>query len=168
MLIAGATGGVGSIAVQLAAQRGATVIATAKPGAGEVLVRSLGATETVDYSSGDVAEQVRSRYPGGISALIDTVNRGDAFSPMAALVRDGGRIASTLGAADVDALAARGVRATNVQGAPTAEKLRMLAEQVANGTLRIELQRTFPLVDAAAALATFSAGTRGKIVITIG
>ena len=99
VLIAGATGGVGSFAVQLAAERGATVIATAKPGEEETYVRALGASDTVDYSTGEVASAMRARYPEGIAALIDTVNRDEAFPPMAALVRDGGRIATTLGAA---------------------------------------------------------------------
>jgi NADPH:quinone reductase-like Zn-dependent oxidoreductase len=167
VVIAGATGGVGSFAVQLAAQRGATVIATARPGAEEDFVRALGAVETIDYTAGDVADAIRSRYPDGVTALIDLANREDAFTAMAALVQDGGRVASTLGAAEVEALAAVNVRATNIMGAPTAEKLALLAEQVAAGSLRVEIQQTFPLEQAAAALAAFSAGTVGKIVLTV-
>jgi NADPH:quinone reductase-like Zn-dependent oxidoreductase len=167
VLIVGATGGVGSIAVQLVAQRGATVIATAKAGDEEAFVRSLGATETIDYSTENVAEAVRARFPGGIAALIDTIDRGDAFGPVAALVRDGGAVSTTLGAADVEGLAARRVTATNIMGAPTPEKLTSLADQVAAGSLQIRIQRTFPLAEADAALATFMAGTLGKIVLTI-
>jgi NADPH:quinone reductase-like Zn-dependent oxidoreductase len=167
VVVAGATGGVGSIAVQLAAQRGATVIATARPGDDEAFVRELGASTTVDYSSGDVAEAIRALYPDGVTALIDVVNRGEAFAPMAALVRDGGRIATTLSTADVEALAARGVRATNVTGLPTPEKLGSLAGQVAEGTLRVEIQQTYPLAEAPRAFAAFMAGTRGKIVLTV-
>lgn len=167
MLVVGATGGVGSIAVQLAAQRGATVIATAKAGDEAAFARSLGAADTIDYSKENVADVVRARFPGGLTALIDTVNSGEAFAPMAALVRDGGRVATTLGAADVPALGARNVRATNVMGAPTPEKLTSLADQVAAGTLEIRIQQTFPLTEAPAALAAFNAGTLGKIVLTI-
>jgi NADPH:quinone reductase-like Zn-dependent oxidoreductase len=167
VLIAGATGGVGSITVQLAAQRGATVIATAKAGDEDEFVRSLGASETVDYSAGDVAAQIRSRFPDGVRALIDTVNREDAFAAMTALVRAGGRVATTLGAADVDALAARDIRATNVMGGPTTEKLSALAAQVAAGTLHIEIQQTFPFNTVADALAAFAGGTRGKLVLEI-
>ena len=167
VVVAGATGGVGSIAVQLAAQRGATVIATARAGDEEAFVRALGASAAVDYSTGDVAEAIRAYYPEGVTALIDTVNRGEAFAPMAALVRDGGRIATTLGTADVEALAARDVRAANLMGAPTPEKLSSLAEQVADGTLRVEIQQTYPLADAARAFAAFMAGTRGKLVVIV-
>jgi len=168
VLVVGATGGVGSIAVQLAAQRGATVIATAKSGGEDAFVRSLGATETVDYTAGDIAEIVRARYPDGIDVLLDLVNRDAAFAAVTSLVRDGGRIATTMSAADVEALATRNTRATNVMGNPTPEKLANLAGQVAAGTLRIEVQQTFPLEDVAAAFAAFRGGTRGKLVLLIG
>jgi NADPH:quinone reductase-like Zn-dependent oxidoreductase len=168
VLIVGATGGVGSLAVQLAAQRGASVIGTAKPGEDDAFVRALGAADTVDYAAGDVAEAIRARYPAGIDALIDVVSRGDVFTRLAGLVRDGGHIASSMGAADVEGLAARGIRATNLMGTPTPEKLAMLAAQVAAGTLRVEVQQTFPLADAPAAFAVFTAGTRGKLVLTVG
>jgi NADPH:quinone reductase-like Zn-dependent oxidoreductase len=167
VLIAGATGGVGSFAVQLAAQRGATVIATARVGEEDAFVRGLGASDAIDYT-GDVASAVRGKYPNGVTALIDVVNRGDAFAPMAALVRNGGRIATTLGAADVEALAQRGVRATNVVGAPTSEKLTTLAEAAASGSRRVEVQRTFPLDNAPEALQAFSGGTLGKLVLVVG
>lgn len=86
---------------------------------------------------------------------------------MAELVRDGGRIATTLGAADVDALAARGVTATNVRGTPTPENLAWLADEVAAGRLHVEIQRTYPLAEIQSALLAFGAGTRGKIVLEV-
>ena len=168
ILVAGATGGVGSFAVQLAAQRGARVIATAKPGDEDTFVRSLGASETVDYAQAGLTDAIRLLAPDGLDALIDMVNRGEAFAPFAALVRDGGRIATTLGAADVPALAERGVRATNIQGTPTAEKLAVLADQAASGQLQVPIDRTFAFADVPAALAAFGAGTRGKLVLRIG
>jgi len=165
VVVAGATGGVGSIAVQLAAQRGATVVATAKAGDEEAFVRGLGASVTVDYSAGDVAEQIRARYPGGIDALIDVVNRDEAASALAALVRDGGRLATTLGSADIEGLVTRGVRATNVNASPTPQKLASLAQSAASGDLQVQIQQTFALADVGAALAAFSAGTTGKIAV---
>jgi NADPH:quinone reductase-like Zn-dependent oxidoreductase len=168
VLVVGATGGVGSFAVQLCAQRGATVIATARPGEEDALVRALGASDTVDWSSGNLADRVHAQHSDGVSALIDTVNRGDAFGPVAALVRDGGRIATTLGTADAEELAARDVQATNVMGAPTADKLATLAEAAATGSLRVEVQRTFPLDEADQALQAFAAGTVGKLVLVMG
>lgn len=168
ILIVGATGGVGSFAVQLAAQRGATVIATAREGDEAAWITDLGAAETIDYTTEDIVEAVRASYPDGIDVLIDAVSRDEAFTKAAGLVRDGGRIASTLGAADVEALAVRGITAVNIMGTPTSEKLSALAAQVDAGTLRVHIQATFPLAEAPAALAAFAAGTQGKIVLAIG
>jgi NADPH2:quinone reductase len=169
VVVAGATGGVGSFVVQFASHHGATVIATAKAGDEEAYVRALGASETVDYAEGSPADALRARFPEGIDVLIDLVNRDPAaFAAMASLVRDGGRLATTMGAADVEALAARGVHGTNLMAQPTAEKLAEVAEHVDEGTVRAEVQRTFPLDQAAAATAAFAAGTVGKLVLTVG
>ncbi len=127
----------------------------------------LGATETVDYASGDVADAIRARFPDGLTALIDFVNRGDAFTRLTGLVRPGGRVATTLVTADAEALAGREIRATNVMAAPTPEKLTSLATQVAAGTLRVKLQKTFPLADAHGALEAFQVGTMGKVVVVV-
>jgi hypothetical protein len=94
------------------------------------------------------------------------VSRAEPFAAVAALVRDGAHIASTLGAADVEGLAARRIGATNIMGSPTTEKLTALAEQVASGVLHLGV-RSFPLSETLAAFAAFSAGTIGKIVLEI-
>jgi NADPH:quinone reductase-like Zn-dependent oxidoreductase len=165
VLIVGATGGVGSLAVQLAAERGITVIATALPDQAEY-VMSLGASETIDYSAGSVADAVRGRFPDGVAALIDVVNQKDALTELAAVVRVGGHVATLMGAADAEKLAARQVAGTNVMANPTAEKLGLLAELAASGALRVEIQATYPIDQADEALKVFRQGTRGKIVLT--
>jgi NADPH:quinone reductase-like Zn-dependent oxidoreductase len=167
VLVMGATGGVGAFAIQLAAQRGARVIASAMPGDDDAFVRALGAAETIDWTQSGLGDTVRRLVPGGLPALIDVVSRDEAFMALAALVQDGGRASTTLGAADVPALAERGVTATNVMGTPTPEKLSSLAERVASGTLQVPIQQTFPLADAPSAIEAFSAGTRGKLVLTV-
>jgi NADPH:quinone reductase-like Zn-dependent oxidoreductase len=145
------------------------VVATARSGEEETYVRSLGAAETFDYANGNVAEALRARFPEGVDVLLDFVNRDPAaFSEMASLVKRGGRIATTMGAADVDALATRDVRATNLMAVTTAEKMTEIATQVEEGRLRVEIQQTFPLADAGAATAAFAAGTLGKIILTVG
>lgn len=160
-------GGVGAFAVQLAAQRGARVLASVKPGEDDAFVRTLGAAETIDYTQSGLGDMVRSLTPDGLAGLIDFVSRDEAFGPLAALVRDGGRAATTLGAANVEALAEKGVTATNVMAPPTAEKLASLAARAAAGTLQVPVQETFLLENFAAAMASFGTGTRGKIVITV-
>src|SRR5437764_11258916 len=132
VLIVGADGGVGSYAVQLAAKRGATVIATAKPD-DEQRLRDLGAAETIDYTREDIAAAVRAHHRDGVSALIDLVNQADGFAPLAELVRDGGRATSSLGAADIDGLARRSITATNVMANADPSVMGRLAELVAGG-----------------------------------
>ena len=74
VLIVGATGGVGSFAVQLAARAGATVVAPARPEDEEYL-RDLGVSELVPRD-GDLAATARERYPDGFDAVLDLVNNG--------------------------------------------------------------------------------------------
>jgi NADPH:quinone reductase-like Zn-dependent oxidoreductase len=168
VLIMGSTGGVGAFAIQFAAQRGARVLASAKPGEDDAFVRSLGASETIDYTQSGLGDTVRRLAPGGLAGLIDVVSRGEAFMALARLLDDGSRAATTLGAADVAVLAERGIRATNIAGTPTAQKLASLAAQVPAATLQVSIQQVFAFADAPSAMAAFSAGTRGKLVLAIG
>ncbi len=163
VLIVGAAGGVGSFAVQLAAQRGATVIATVRPGDEERL-RGFGAAETIDYTSVDIAERVRELHPGGVRGLIDLVDRAEAFAAMAALVEDGGRAASPVGAAAEDAR----ITAANISGAtPGPAGLARLVESAAAGELKVTVDSVRPLDEVPAAVEEFPRGKRGKIVISV-
>ena len=167
VLIVGATGGVGTFAMQLAAQRGAVVIATARPDE-EASVRALGATHTVDWSAGGVVEAVRTLYPDGVTAVIDLVDQKDALTELGAIVRSGGRVTTLLGASDIEAFADRGIVASNTNAATTPDKIRRLADMVASGRLRVVIQETYPLDRAAEAITAFQAGSRGKLVLAIG
>lgn len=166
VLVVGATGGVGSFAVQLAARRGLTVVATARPAA-EALVRELGATETIDYSAGSVADAIRSRHPGGIDALIDLVDQKDALADLASIVRPGGHVATLMGAADVEQLAAQGVSGHNVNARPTADKLRLLGELAGSGAISVPIQGVYSIDRTGDALQAFQQGTRGKLVVSM-
>src|ERR687895_2643142 len=88
VLIVGATGGVGSYAVQLAARRGARVIATAHQ-ANEAFVRELGVTEAIDHTRVDLVEAVRAAHPEGIEAVIDMVSDREVLSCMTGLLKKG-------------------------------------------------------------------------------
>ncbi|MDX3581347.1 NADP-dependent oxidoreductase [Streptomyces europaeiscabiei] len=166
VLVIGASGGVGSYAVQLLAARGVTVLATTDAADAD-RVKGLGAATVIDYTRGDVAAQVRAAHPDGVDALVDLI----AYAPDALpldLVRKGGKVASTLGAADDQALAARGLTGGNVMAAPGRDDIAPLAEQAAAGTLTVDVTTVLPLESAAEGLATIASGTaRGKIVITI-
>ena len=164
MLIVGATGGVGTFAVQLAAALGAHVVASAKRG-DEDFVKSLGAAETVDYA-GDLAATVRERHPDGVDALIDLVHRDPGeFAAFAGLVRGGGSTVSAVGGAGEET-AIGDVRVSNVNGDPS--HLDGLAELVGRGALRAAIRRTYGLEDAAKALEDFAnEHTLGKLVIQV-
>ena len=110
----GATGGVGSYLVQLAATRGARVLAISSSENANY-ARTLGAAETVDYAAGDIVEAVRSLAPGGVD-VISEMHSGDDTARLAELVRSGGRVVSAVGGADEEALKARGIEGANVSG----------------------------------------------------
>jgi NADPH:quinone reductase len=95
VLVVGATGGVGSFAVQLAAPAGAPVVAPALP-EDEKYLRGLGMSEVLPRD-GDVAAAVRERYADGVDALLDLVS----YAPGAfdGALKDGARVASPNGAA---------------------------------------------------------------------
>lgn len=163
VLIVGATGGVGTYAVQLASARGANVIATALPD-DETWIHGLGATETVDYSA-DVVAQVREAYPDGVDALIVAVHVGDGFDGLAGLVRDGGAIASTVGGPDdVGREISVALLYPQSDPAPFEEVVRLVTE----GSLTIPLTKTYAFEDLPEALGLVAERrSRGKTAITI-
>jgi NADPH:quinone reductase-like Zn-dependent oxidoreductase len=158
VLISGATGGVGAIAVQYATARGARVIATAQPDEEAAFVRGLGATDVVD-PTGDLAEQVRAISPGGVDVVLHFAGDGLA---LAGLLGEKGRLASTLGLGPDQHPAATAVMAT-----PTVNTLNRLAADVAAGRLSVSVSRTYELADVPAAFADFAAGTVGKIAVAV-
>jgi NADPH:quinone reductase-like Zn-dependent oxidoreductase len=167
VLMVGATGGIGSYAVQLAARRGARVIATARR-ANEAFVRELGAAETIDHTTQDIAGAVLVAHPDGIEAIIDVVSTPDVLSRMARLLKKGGRLASSVYAADTEGLAGRGIDATNVGMQPSARRLEELSRMVDAGEISVSLERTFPLEKAREALEEIrKRHVRGKIVLLV-
>ena len=158
VLISGATGGVGGFAVQLAAARGAYVVATARPGEDDAYLRDLGAHHTVDFT-GDAPAAVAALRSGGIHAVVHLA--GDGLE-LADLLVPGGRIASTLGLS-ADQLNGRAVQATPVLALPASRTLGRLAADALYSQLSVPVQRTYVLADVPRALADFAAGTRGKL-----
>src|SRR5215212_6218655 len=143
VLVVGATGGVGSLAVQLAARAGATVVAAALP-EDEAYLRELGVSELLPRD-GDLAAAARERHPDGFDAVLDLVNYAPGVP--ATLAKGGGRIPSPAGAAG------EGPGRTMIMAAPTPENLDRLARLLADGTLRVPIQATYELAQAPNALA---------------
>jgi NADPH2:quinone reductase len=162
VLIAGATGGVGAIAIQLAKSRGATVIATAATPEEVAFVHDLGADETVDYRE-DLAAAVTALYPDGIDTVLHAAGDGIA---LAGLVASGGKFASTLGVGP-DQLAGSDVEAGVVMAIPSSETLDALAAAVSDGSLRVPISKTYTLDQVSQALKDFTSGTVGKIAVAV-
>ncbi|MBF6328248.1 NADP-dependent oxidoreductase [Nocardia transvalensis] len=163
VLIVGATGGVGSFAVQLAKSAGAHVIATGTPHRAAGL-RRLGADEVIDHTSADVLERTRELVPAGVDVVIDLVSRGDAVAASAAAVKDGGRLVSTN--AHPGELA-RGVAAEHVGVEHGADQLDDLVRRAASGELVATIDSTYGFVDAVRAVTDFVGNSHfGKVVVT--
>jgi len=158
VLISGATGGVGSYAIQLIAARGASVIATAEKGPQATFVTALGATWAVDPT--DLVAQVGAIAPNGLQAALHLAGDGDV---VAGLISPGGRLASTLHfqPEGLD------LKSTTVMADPTPGTLTSLATAVVDGRLRVPIAQTYSLADGSSALVDFAAGTLGKLAVTI-
>ncbi|SDD67428.1 zinc-dependent alcohol dehydrogenase family protein [Auraticoccus monumenti] len=95
ILVHGGSGGVGTIAIQVARAIGARVITTARAGEHE-LVRSLGADEAIDYSSADYVDAVDAMTHGkGVDVVLDTIG-GDALTRSPLTLADSGRVVSVV------------------------------------------------------------------------
>jgi NADPH:quinone reductase len=159
-VIVGATGGVGSFGVQLAAHAGATVIAPALP-EDEPYLRDLGVSELVERG-GDIAEAVRERHPDGVDALLELVSYApDGFNANAAALKAGGRGASPLSAAG------DGPGRANVMATASPENLARVAQLLDDGVLRVPIQRTFSLDQAGEALAALGSHKQGKLGLSL-
>lgn len=160
-LVVGATGGVGSFAVQLLAHAGVTVIAPALP-QDEDYLRGLGVSELIDRG-GDVAAAVREHHPDGVDALLDVVSYApDGFEANAAVLKAGGRGATPLSSAG------DGPGRTNIMAVPSPENLERLAEVLDAGVVKVHFQNSYALDEAGDAMHDLAAKhTQGKLGIRL-
>jgi NADPH:quinone reductase-like Zn-dependent oxidoreductase len=159
LLVNGAGGVTGGLLVQLAAARGARVIATASANKAE-RVRGYGASEVLDYH-GDWPALVREITGGGAAKAVNAA-RGQAATTLSA-VADGGRLATITGDAPREM---RGVAVSDVYVRPDGGKLSTLAELLALGTLSVPIASVHPLEQAARALREAVEGADGAIVLS--
>ena len=165
ILIAGAAGGVGTMAVQIAASLGARVLGTSSPANHDYLF-SLGATEAIDYH-GDWVADVRTIAPEGVDAVFDCVG-GETFRRSFDAVRDGGRVV-TIVAFGEEVEPGRGITHHAFSARAERRKLEKLSEMFDAGKLRMEIEDVLPLEEAAKAHERVEEGhTRGKIVLRVG
>ena len=159
VLVDGATGGVGSLAVQIAVARRARVIGTASERNHDYLT-DLGATP-VRYGEG-LVDRVRSVAPDGVDAVFDVVG-ATPVTELTSLVSTPSQVVSI---ANFSAPAA-GARVTSGEEGDKVAALQTLVELAGQGKLKVEV-RTFPLGDVAAAHELIQQGhVRGKLVLVI-
>ncbi|MFV8129155.1 NADP-dependent oxidoreductase [Streptomyces syringium] len=159
VLILGAAGGTGHLAVQIAKALGAYVIGTARAEK-HAFVRGFGADDVVDYTTTDVAAAVRD-----VDVLFDLV-AGDDAARAVEVLRPGGILVSATRAAAVPGLAERGVRFAALGVEPDYASLEKLNALIEQGRLRVHVERSLPLTEAAEAHHLIESGrVKGKIVL---
>lgn len=158
VLIHGASGGVGSFAVQLAVLAGATVVGTASAANHGYLV-DLGATP-IEYGDG-LKQRALELSPGGYDVVLDYAG-GDSLNDTDALLSVGGAVGSV-----ADPRAASDFGGFYAWVRPDSTDLTELARLIDAGKLKVEVAESYPLEKAKAAYASLEGGhVRGKIVVT--
>jgi NADPH:quinone reductase-like Zn-dependent oxidoreductase len=166
VLVTAAAGGVGHIAVQLAARLGAQVVASTSR-RNHDFVTGLGATTVIDYdATDDVARAIRDQYPGGVDKILNGV-AGPAANDYVPALKDGGKMVDLPGAVSVqrpgvDIVADYVVRGDGV-------RLAQVTRLFDDGSLRLTVHEIVPFADAQRALDTvLTRHVRGKVVLDMG
>ncbi|MGW2400600.1 NADP-dependent oxidoreductase [Kitasatospora sp. NPDC001664] len=160
LLVTGAAGGVGGLAVQLAALRGLRVVAQGAEADREALL-GLGAEWFVPRGGGELAEQVRALVPGGVDGALDAALLG--VEALGAVRNRGAFVALSAGRAPV---ALRGIRVAQVWVAADGEALARLSTLAADGRLVLRVGAVLPLGEAARAHELLARpGRRGAVVL---
>jgi NADPH:quinone reductase-like Zn-dependent oxidoreductase len=164
VLITAAAGGVGHLAVQIAAHLGAHVVATASL-RNHDFVRALGAETVVDYTTDGVAGAIRARYPGGVDKALNGV-RGESANEIVDAMRSGGHIVDLPHAISV---ARPGVEIDSdfmVHG--DGARLRLLSRMIDDLPLQVEIYDVIPFERAPEALEmVLGKHVRGRVVLSM-
>lgn len=165
VLIYGASGGVGHLAVQLAKRMGARVLAAASGRDGVALVKRLGADAAADGKKDDLQHACRTFAPGGLDAAL-VLASGKTLDPALACVKKGGRIAYPNGVHPVPK-AEPGVEIIAYDGMPGREAFDRLNRLIGAGPFHVELARTYRLDEAAMAHRELGKHHLGKLALRI-
>lgn len=163
LFVAGASGAIGTLVVQLAARRGVRVIGSASE-PNHAYLLSLGAEAAVDYRSASWVDDVLAWAPGGVDAAL-AIQPGTGASSQK-VVRDGGRVVTVSGDQEP---AVRGVTVEPfVHRQDMGGEMDALVDDIAEGRVRLVLERVYPFAEAIAALEkTETRSARGKSVVTL-
>lgn len=165
VMIFGASGGIGHLAVQLAKRMGARVFAVASGDDGVKLVEQLGADAVVNGRSKNVLQVAHEFAPDGIDAALVTAG-GEATDRALTAIRDGGRVAYPNGVMPIPN-APDGVSVEAYDGEGSRERFDKLNRLIEAGPFEVRVYRTFPLEQAADAHAALEEHHLGKIALKI-
>ena len=165
LMLWGASGGVGHVALQLAKRMGARVFAIASGADGVALVKQLGADEVVDGHSDDIAQRARTFAPDGFDAALVLVG-GDTVQSTLSLVRQGGIIAFPNGVMP-EPKAPDGVELKKANGVANRMLLDQLNRLIDMGEFQVHIAQTFALEEAAQAQSAMKQHYLGKIVLHV-
>jgi NADPH2:quinone reductase len=166
LLIFGAAGGLGHLAVQLAKRMGIRVFAVASGEDGVALTRRLGADSAVNGRTDDVLAAAREFAPGGLDAAFLTAG-GEAAQLALQAVRDGGRVAYPRGVRRVPTVRP-GVRLNEYVGDEAHQEMfEKLNRLIAAGPFEVHVARTFPLEQAAEAHRALGEHYLGKLALRL-
>ena len=166
LIIHGASGGVGSLALQFAKLRGVKVLATASGEDGLALVKRLGADAVVDSRHGDITGAAHQFAPAGVDAVLALAG-GDTLERCIDALRPGGRLAFPEGV-EPEPKAHEGVAIIRYNAIPGAQEFERLNRAIEAVKLEVPIAAEFPLAEAAKAQERVEAGhILGKIVLRI-
>ncbi len=163
LLIFGASGGIGHLAVQLAKRMGARVFAVASGDDGVALVKRLGADAVVEGHRDDVVTAAQAFEPDGLDAALVTAG-GEATDRALTALRDGGRVAYPNGV-EPEPQARSGVVVRSYDGEPDPQAIEKLNRLIESGPFEVHIARTFPLDQAAEALRALDTHYVGKLAL---
>jgi NADPH2:quinone reductase len=167
VLVHGASGGVGTFFVQLAAAGGLRVVAAASARSHDLL-RSLGATVCIDYHDADVVDATMDAVGGPVDAIVDLVG-GSSLAGSLGAVRSRGQLASIATPdLDLDPVLDANLTFHGVLIADNGDRVRLLADLLASGKLRPVVAEVYPLEQVADAHRRLETGhSGGKIVLRV-
>lgn len=165
LMLWGASGGVGHVALQLAKRMGARVFAIASGADGVELAKQLGADEAVDGRSDDVAQRARAFCPDGFDTALVLVGGNNVQSTLS-LLRHGGIIAFPNGVIP-EPKAADGVELKQANGFADPILLDKLNRLASLGEFQVRIAQTFDLEEAAQAQEAMKKHYLGKIVLRV-
>lgn len=163
LFIAGASGAIGTLVVQMAAEAGIRVAGSASAENAGYL-KSLGAELAVDYRDANWPEQIRAWSPGGVDAAL-AIQPGTPGSSIE-VVRDGGHLVAVSGD---PCPPQRGIRVEQFpHRADTSEDMARLVADITAGRLHLEIERVYPFTEGLSALEkTETRHAKGKVVVRV-